>query len=152
LVVRPAPDVVFVAPSLAARQTAEILGHAATLDTALADMATGAWRGRGLADVQAGQPEALMAWIQDPAAGVPGGESFAEVAGRVSAWMDAQASSNARILAVTHPNVMRAALAHVLYIPASAAFRVDVAPLSMLTLSFNRQWRFQGLGVDGADA
>jgi hypothetical protein len=47
---------------------------------------------------------------------------------------------------------MRAALAHVLDIPPGAAFRIDVAPLSRLTLSFNRQWRFQGLGVEGLGA
>jgi broad specificity phosphatase PhoE len=157
LSIRPAPNLIVTAPAVAARQTAEILGHAANVEPALADMACGAWRGHSLTDVQASEPEALMAWIQDPASGTPGGESLVEVIKRVSTWMDGQASGDARILAVTHPNVMRAALAHVLDIPAAAAFRIDIAPLSMLTLSFNRQWRVQGLGVeeraaDGADA
>lgn len=150
--IRPTPSVVVTAPALAARQTAQILGQAARVETALADMACGAWRGRDLTDVQASEPEALMGWVQDPASGTPGGESFAEVIERVSTWMDSQARSDARILAVTHPNVMRAAMAHVLDIPPGAAFRIDVAPLSMLTLSFNRQWRFQGLGLAGTDA
>lgn len=61
----------------------------------------------------------------------------------------ARAGDEQRILAITHPTVMRAALAHVLEIPPSAAFRIDIAPLSRLTLSFNRQWRFQGLGGEG---
>ncbi len=152
LAIRPAPDVVAAAPALAARQTVEILGLVAEADIALADMACGAWRGLGLADVQATEPEALLAWIRDPASGTPGGETFEAVVARVSAWMDGQAPSDARILAVTHANVMRAALAHVLDIPPAAAFRIDVPPLSRLTLSFNRVWRFQGLGAEGADA
>ncbi len=152
LAIRPAPDVVVSAPALAARQTVEILGLAANVDIALADMTCGAWRGRSLAEVQATEPEALMGWLRDPASGTPGGETFAQVVARVSAWMDGQAQGDARVLAVTHANVMRAALAHVLDIPPAAAFRIDVAPLSRLTLSFNRVWRFQGLGAEGADA
>ncbi|WP_165187067.1 histidine phosphatase family protein [Caulobacter soli] len=146
----PPPEAVFVAPSQVARDTAQAMGLAASVAPALADIDHGAWRGRSLVDVQAAEPEALMGWIQDPAAGAPGGEGFASVQARVSAWMEAQAASDRRILAITHQTVMRAALAHVLEIPPSAAFRIDIAPLSRLTLSFNRQWRFQGLGGDGA--
>ena len=147
LAIQPAPDFVVTAPALAARQTAEALGYVANPEPALSDSAFGAWRGRTLLDLQTSAPEALMNWIQEPASGTPGGEPFACVIQRVSAWMSRQAQFDVRILAVTHPNVMRAALAYGLDVPASAAFRIDVAPLTMLTLSFNRQWRLQGLGV-----
>lgn len=149
LTVRPAPQRVVTAPALAARQTARALGLAATVAPALADIDPGAWRGRNLVEVQAREPEALMGWIAEPAAGAPGGETFAGVMARVAAWMDDQAGGDVRLLAVTHPTVIRAALAHVLCVPPSAAFRIDVAPLSMLTLSHHRQWRFQGLGAEG---
>ncbi|WP_454759526.1 histidine phosphatase family protein [Caulobacter segnis] len=145
LTVRPAPQRIVVAPSRAARLTAEALGLEASVEPALADIDHGVWRGRGLAQVHAEQPEALMGWIADPAAGAPGGEAFAGVIARVGAWIDAQAASDERILAVTHQPVMRAALAHVLDIPPAAAFRIDIAPLALLTLSFNRQWRLQSL-------
>lgn len=145
LTLRPAPQRVFTAPSLAARQTVEALALEASIAPALADIDHGAWRGRGLAEVHAEQPEALMGWIADPAAGAPGGEAFASVVARVGAWIDAQAPREERILAVTHQPVMRAALAHLLDIPPAAAFRIDIAPLAQLTLSFNRQWRFQSL-------
>jgi broad specificity phosphatase PhoE len=145
LALRPAPQRVFAAPSLAARQTAEVLELDAVVESALADIDHGAWRGRGLAEIHAEQPEALVGWITDPAAGAPGGEAFAAVIARVGVWIDAQAEADDRILAVTHQPVMRAALAYVLDIPPAAAFRIDIAPLALLTLSFNRQWRFQGL-------
>lgn len=147
--VRPAPEAVFVAPALVAHHTAQAMGMAASVAPALADIDHGAWRGRSLVEVQAAEPEALMGWIADPTSGAPGGERFASVQARVSAWIEAHAGSDQRILAITHPTVMRAALAHVLEIPPSAAFRIDIAPLSMLTLSFNRQWRFQGLAGEG---
>lgn len=147
LVLKPAPERIVVAPSPVARQTVEAMGLNALVDPALADIDHGAWRGRSLAQIQASTPEALMGWIADPAVGAPGGETFDAVQARVSAWVEEQASADLRILAVTHQPVMRAALAHVLQIPPSAAFRIDIAPLSLLTLSFNRQWRFQGLSV-----
>lgn len=152
LPVRPTPDVIFVAPALAARQTAQSLGLTASVEPALVDIDVGAWRGGSLVELQAAQPEALMNWIRDPAAGAPGGESFADVQARVAAWLEAQTAGDRRVLAITHPTVMRAALAHVLDIPPAAAFRIDIAPLSSLTLSFNRQWRFQGLGGEGVSA
>jgi broad specificity phosphatase PhoE len=146
LILRPSPESVFSAPSQAARQTAQALGLEASVDPALADVDHGAWRGRSLAEVQVAEPEALMGWILDPASGARAGEPFASVVARVAAWMEEQAARDRRILAITHPAVMRAALTDVLDIPPAAAFRIDVAPLSRLTLSFNRQWRFQGLG------
>jgi broad specificity phosphatase PhoE len=150
LVLKPGPEVVVSAPSLAARQTAQALGLAAVVEPALTDIDHGAWRGRALTDVQAAEAESLMGWILDPASGAPGGEAFTSVRARVAVWMEAQALSDRRVLAITHPMVMRAALAHGLDIPPAAAFRIDIAPLSRLTLSFNRQWRFQGLGGDGS--
>jgi broad specificity phosphatase PhoE len=152
LVLRPASDVVFSAPSQAAIETAQAMALVALPAPALANIDHGAWRGQSLTDVQAAEPDALMSWIMDPASGAPGGETFASVQARVAAWMESQAASDRRILAITHATIMRAALAHVLDIPAAAAFRIDVAPLSSLTLSFNRQWRFQGLGGEGGPA
>ena len=149
LVLRPSSEAVFVAPALVAHHTAQAMGLAALVAPDLADLNHGVWRGRSLAEVQAADPEALSGWMANPASGAPGGESFASLQTRVSAWIQTQAGSDQRILAITHQTVMRAALAHVLEIPPSAAFRVDIAPLSMLTLSFNRRWRFQGLGGKG---
>jgi broad specificity phosphatase PhoE len=149
VVLRPAPERVVCAPSLAARQTAQALGLATMVEQALADIDHGAWRGLSLPQVEAAEGQALMRWIMNPASGAPGGEAFASVRARMANWMEVQATTNQRILAITHPTVIRAALAHVLDIPDAAAFRIDVAPLCGLILSFDRQWRFQGLGGEG---
>jgi broad specificity phosphatase PhoE len=151
LTIRPEPDRVVSAPALAARQTVEALGLAADVEPALADMNWGAWRGRSLEDLHTAEPEALMTWMRDPPSGAPGGGTFAEVTRRVGAWMAEQAAGEGRVLAITHPNVIRAALAHALDLPAEAAFRIDIAPLTAVTLSFNRVWRLQGLAVDGGE-
>lgn len=143
LAIRPTPERVVVAPAQATRQTAEAMGLAADVEPVLADMDWGAWCGRVLAELQ--EDEALMAWLRDPASGAPGGETFAQVVARVAAWMDRLAAGEGRVLAITHPNVIRATLAHALGIPAESAFRIDIAPLTAVTLSFNRVWRLQGL-------
>ncbi|MDG2527917.1 histidine phosphatase family protein [Caulobacter endophyticus] len=149
---RPAPQRVYIGPGPAAGQTAQALGLSGSIEPSLADMDWGGWRGRGLMDIQEEDPAALAAWMKNPAAGVPGGEPFEAVRRRVSAWMDDLAASDARILAVTYPSVLRAALAHVLGGPDATAFRIDVAPLARLTLSFNGVWRLQGLEAGAPDA
>ena len=51
-----------------------------------------------------------------------------------------------RVLALTHPAVMRAALIHALGASATAFWRIDVAPLSRLILSrHGGSWRLQAL-------
>lgn len=147
----PSADRVVSSPATPARQTLDAMDLSGEIEPALADMDFGAWSGRALAEVHTAGPEALMAWIADPASGAPGGETMAQLAARVGGWIDAQAADDRRILAVTHISVIRAALVHVLDLPPAAAFRIDVAPLSVLTLSFNRQWRVQALGAPAAE-
>ena len=146
LAIRPTPDRVMCSPALAAQETVQALGLIAQVEPVLADMDWGRWRGAALTDLQATESEALMAWLRDPSLGAPGGETFAVLKERVAAWMQEVAVGEGRILAITHTTVMRAALAQALDIPAEAAFRIDIAPLMTVTLSFNRVWRLQGLG------
>ncbi len=65
---------------------------------------------------------------------------------RVGTWMDGIAARQDSVCAVTHPMIVRAALAHALDMPLRATLAVDVAPLSRTTLSFNQTWRLQSLG------
>ena len=90
LVVRPAPEAVFVAPALVAHHTAQAMGLPVSVAPELADIDHGAWRGRTLVEIEAAEPEALLGWIVDPASGAPGGERFASVQARVSGWMAAR--------------------------------------------------------------
>jgi broad specificity phosphatase PhoE len=127
-------DVWVCAPSQAALQTARALGHDdPVVEHALADPGYGTWTGLGLGDVAGTDPEGLQSWLTDPSAAPHGGESLAEVRGRVGKWLDSQVEQ--RVLAVTHPVVVRAALTEALELPDEAVWQLDVAPLSLTRLT-----------------
>ncbi|SDC41728.1 histidine phosphatase family protein [Paraburkholderia lycopersici] len=127
---------VLTSPAAIARASAQAAGfHDAAQSDALADAAYGAWQGKRLMDLARDAPEALAAWTRDPGFRPPGGgESFDDVRLRVSAWLDAHAHSERRVVAFTHATVIRAAILHALGAP-SACFRsVDIAPLAVTAL------------------
>jgi len=101
----------------------------------LRDCDFGRWAGRSLAEVQAQAPEAAADWLQNPRAAPHGGESFADVMARVGGWMDSLFASNGSVLAITHPSVIRAAIAHALGAGAETFRHIDVAPLTRAKLS-----------------
>lgn len=133
---------VLTAPERRARETAAWLSGAVQIEPALADCDLGRWQGSSLKQLQTEQPQALAEWLQDPASGVHGGESFAALCQRVAAWLAAFDRAG-EWLAVTHPMVMRAVLVEVLGCPMHASQRIDVLPLSRLELSFTGQWRLR---------
>jgi broad specificity phosphatase PhoE len=118
-----------------ARETAEALGlgEGATVDAGVADWDFGAWRGLGLADVEARDPDALLAWRADPAAAPHGGESLTMVLDRVRGWLDGLDGEGVRI-AITHPSIIRAAVVCGLEVPEEAFWTIDVAPTSVTEL------------------
>jgi broad specificity phosphatase PhoE len=109
------------------------LGAAACLDPGVADWDFGAWSGRALADVEAGDPEALLAWRSDPSAAPHGGESLTALLARVRGWLGALDGEGVR-LAITHPSVIRAAVVCGLEVPEEAFWTIDVAPTSVTEL------------------
>jgi broad specificity phosphatase PhoE len=141
----PLPMLAFVAPDTAACETASLMRIDAEPELLLADIDHGDWTGQALTDLQAADVAGLARWLAQPASGAPGGETFAEVAARVGPWLDRIATSDATVLAITHPAVIRAAIAHALECPVEVTFNIDIAPLSETVLSFNRRWRLQGL-------
>jgi broad specificity phosphatase PhoE len=124
---------VFASPARCARQTTAALGLTAVEEHALRDCDWGRWRGRTLDAVVAAEPEAAATWLADPDSAPHGGESVAMLIRRVSCWMDARSLSG-RVLAVTHPAVIRAAVVHAFGAPAPGFWRVDVPPLSLVEL------------------
>jgi broad specificity phosphatase PhoE len=132
-------------PSLRCRQTAAGLGFAAETDDGLRDCDAGRWAGRSLADVQAEDPEGVMAWLTDLAAAPHGGESVLAVVDRVATWLKSQHDTGAgKVVAVTHPAVIRAAVVHVLGTPPEAFWKIDAEPLSHIQLTAqNSRWRLR---------
>jgi broad specificity phosphatase PhoE len=139
-------DLAWTSPALAARQTAAALGLDAVAAPGLRACDSGRWAGRRLEDLQRDDPHGLAAWLTDPGAAPHGGETLVALMARVAAWLDDQTGHDSRVVAVTHQEVIRAAVARALDAPPSACLRIDVAPLSRAILSFNRQWRLQALG------
>ncbi|GII66321.1 phosphoglycerate mutase [Sphaerisporangium krabiense] len=130
-------------PSLRCLRTAEGLGLAAEVDDGLRDLDAGRWAGRTLAEVQAEHPEGFVAWLTDPEAAPHGGESVAALIGRVAGWLAAR-HGDGRVLAVTHPAVVRAAVVHAMAAPPRAFWGVDVPPLGHVTVtSDGRRWHLR---------
>ena len=131
----PKADRWLTAPELRARQTAEALGLDAVVEPALRDCDTGAWRGRSLKDVSADEPDAVAAWLRDPAATPHGGESIASVMKRVADWLAGEQAHARTSIAVTHAAVIRAAIVCAIGAPPQSFWRIDIAPLSVSRLS-----------------
>lgn len=131
----PRPGRSFASPSARSRRTAEALGLTAEPDRLLADLDVGAWRGRTLDEVAAGEPEAVSAWLTDPTAAPHGGESVADLIARVGGRLDELAGQDGRLAAVAEPAVVRAAVVHALGLPPAVFWRLDVRPLSVTELS-----------------
>ena len=147
----PRAALVYVSPALRARQTSIALG----LDPApledLRDQGAGDWTGKTLPEVKALDPSALMAWITDPTAAPPGGESLQDVAHRVAAVLADLLTQPGAVIGVTHPAVIRVAVSLVLGVPLQSAAKIDVEPLTLTDLRADgRRWHLRALGVPGA--
>lgn len=127
-------------PEARARQTAGLFGDNAQVEVAVRDGDFGHWKGQAIDQLEG---EALNAWLTDSASAPHGGESVDQICLRVRQWMTSLESQPGHVVAVTHPFVIRAALLHVLQLPPSMFYRVDVEPLSCTELRFNRVWRLR---------
>ena len=137
----PHADRVFSGPALRARQTAEALGLDATREPALRDCGYGRWAGRSIASIQDEEPDALAIWMTDPEAAPHGGETLRDLRERTAAWMAEQAALGGHVIAVTHAEIIRSAIAHVLQAPLSAFWLGDVEPLASVCMTSNgRRW------------
>lgn len=125
----------YTSPSARCRQTARALGVKAEPLTVLAACDAGRWRGRTLTEVAATEEAAVAAWLGDPTAAPHGGESLRDLRVRVAAWLDTLHGETGRIVAVTEPDVVRAAVIHALSAPDQAFWRLDVRPLTATELT-----------------
>jgi len=142
----PAFDKTWSSPDVSALQTAEILGFHPETNPMLRDCNFGRWAAHSLANVQTMEPDALAAWVRDPAAAPHGGESFVDVINRVQAWMGGLLLTSGSVLAITHPAVIRAAIVSALGAGPHALRHIDIAPLSRVKLSSDgRRWTLSAL-------
>jgi broad specificity phosphatase PhoE len=120
-------------PESRTQQTAQLLGLRPAIETKLADLDCGRWRGDQLGRVA---PAEMTIWLTDPARAPHGGESVVELVARVGRWMDSLTSEHTRVVAVTHPAVVRAAILVALDAPPKSFWRIDIAPVSRTVMHF----------------
>ena len=121
-------------PERRTTETAQALALDAVIEPALRDCDYGRWAGRSLDELQSQEPEAVTAWLGDPRAAPHGGESIDSVLRRVGGWLDGVVHCRGRLVAVTHPAIVRAAIVHAIGAAPSTFWRIDVAPLTYASL------------------
>ncbi len=140
------PDQAWTSPARRAQETAQALGLEAAVEPALRACDYGRWAGRSLADVQAQDGEAaLLTFLSDPLAAPHGGESIADVLARVRSWLDRHASDGGHIVAVSHAEIIKAAILHAIKAPPAAFMQIDIGPLTRVVFSYNRGWRLRAI-------
>jgi broad specificity phosphatase PhoE len=143
----------FIGPEQRAAQTAAALKIKVpfVVDLALRDCAYGRWTGRSLSDLQVDEPDAIASWITEPDAAPHGGESMLAILKRVATWMDERSQIGGRILVVSHPTVIRAAIIHAILAPPQTFWRINVEPLSLTDLRGNKgRWTLRSLATPRA--
>jgi broad specificity phosphatase PhoE len=141
-------DAAWTSPALRARQTADALKLSATVDPALRDIDFGSWAGHSLAEIEAMDPDGAAAWLTDCAAAPHGGESITDLQHRMAAWLENIGSTEGRIVAVTHPSVIRAVVVVALDAAPVSFWRIDVGPLCLVRLRGKAgRWTLVSFGV-----
>jgi broad specificity phosphatase PhoE len=143
----PSADQWLTSPELRTRQTAEALGLDAAVEPTLRDCDYASWSGRSFKDVYAREPEAVGAWLRDPAAIPHSGESVLDLMQRVADWLLREQAHRRRSIVVTHSTIIRAAIVHAIGAPPQSFWRIDIAPLSITRLSGdNNRWNLTSSG------
>jgi broad specificity phosphatase PhoE/ribonuclease HI len=138
LAARGGVDVIVTSPLRRARQTAAEVaaatGAPVTCDEGFRETDFGEWEGLTFAEAQQRWPDEVAAWLADPAASPPGGESFAAVGERVKAALGRLLAAHARetVLVVSHVTPIKTLLTAALLAPHAAMYRInlDVACLN----------------------
>lgn len=128
-IARERPVALFTSPQPRARETAAALDMPSVTCAELDEVHFGEWAGRAFDELEA-DPR-WRAWNAHRAtARAPGGEAMHEVASRVLRWIETL-PANAVVAAVSHADVIRAALCIHLGLSLDAIHRIEIAPASL---------------------
>ena len=134
-------------PELRCRQTAEMFELRPEIEPRLRDCDYGRWRGRTLAELSESEPAAVREWLTEPSSTPHNGESIVDMIGRVGGWLDELRGTRGRVVAITHPAVIRAAIVHAIRATPESFWRIDIAPLTRTALAGSGDtWGLSSLG------
>jgi probable phosphoglycerate mutase len=139
-------DAIIASPLQRTRQTADAvaarLGVDVRTDAGFAECAFGDWDGLTFAEVRERWPDEMAEWLRSPSVAPPGGESFDAVAARVRLARDKTLARHPgrTVLVVTHVTPIKQLVRLALDAPATALFRMELAPASLSVV----QWYADG--------
>lgn len=145
-------EAVYTSPLERTRQTAEPIAAACGLElieeAALVEIDFGDWNGRSFAELDA-DPD-WRRWNGDrDQARPPGGETMLEVQQRLGRFLETLArSGHGAVVAVSHADVIKSAVALALGLPLRAHDRFEIAPASVTTLRVET-WGFRLISLNG---
>jgi len=141
---RQKPDVLLTSRSTRVRATADIVAAELSLEPIVIDgldeWHIGQWEGRTYLDIKKSEPELYRAWSSDPIHNAPpGGESIADLCGRVRHSVDEliRRYEGKRAALVTHSGIIRGALLYALGIPVENFWRLMVPVGSITRVDFS---------------
>ena len=119
-----------------AAEVAAVTGLDVRVEDGFREADFGAWEGRTFAEAAEGWPAELKAWLADPAAAPPDGESFAKASRRVRTALDKLKVRHREqtVLVVSHVTPIKLLVKDALGAPMAALYRMhlDVAALSTI--------------------
>jgi len=130
-------DVIVTSPLQRARRTAEAAAEATgallQVENDLTEADFGKWEGLTFAEAAQRWPDEMAAWLANPDAPPPGGESFAAAAHRVVGALDRLLAAHPQrtLLLVSHVTPIKTLVCRAILAPPAALFRIhlDVASL-----------------------
>lgn len=128
--VLPSDVVVYSSPLLRTMQTAAAVSNEVEVEERLIELDYGSWDLKPLSDVPA---ESWAAWRADPNFRPPGGETLAELAERVGAFLDevSELAVGRNVAVVTHVSPIKAAVAWALGVGVEVSWRSMVGQASI---------------------
>jgi broad specificity phosphatase PhoE/ribonuclease HI len=130
-------DLIVTSPLQRARKTAEAVARATgaplEADDGLAELDFGKWEGLTIVEASERWPDEVSAWLGNPDAAPPGGESFTAAIVRVGAALDRLLAAHQlrTLLLVSHVSPIKIAACRAMLAPPATLFRIqlDVASL-----------------------
>lgn len=153
LLPEPEQTVRYQSPTRRAEQTAARIypHHEWENNEQLGPRGFGDWERKSWGDVRTADPRRAEAFWNDYAnSRAPGGESLVDVSDRVELFLTSLANRSGwhNVVAVTHPDVIRAVVCRVLDVRLKQAIRIHVEPLSLCRLSLSWEaWQLDSLNV-----